>query len=216
MNKPSALFLRRLAIFALALMPIAQAQTVFWNEANDGDLSDTQGSPNSFSLVTGANRVLGNVNGSNDFQDWLTLTVPAGFELTGVTLAAYNSADGQGFTGVQSGSTFAGDPFTAGSYLGYAHYGTSAQNGSLPTANLVGANLLPIMGDNVNASPGSQGFTPPLPAGSYSFVIQQLGATTAYTFDYTITPVPEPRAQAAIALLCGAWLVIRRRMRKAG
>lgn len=113
----------------------------------------------------------------SDNQDWITLTVPVGLQLSSLTLAAYSSADPQGFTGVQIGTAFVGSPLAASSYLGYAHYGTAADNGSLPTANLVGVDILPIMG-NTTAAPGSQGFTPPLNSGSYIFLIQQLGSTT--------------------------------------
>ena len=119
----------------------------------------------------------------------------------------------QGFTGVQSGTAFVGSPATAAPYLGYAHFGTAADNGSLPTANLVGVDILPIMG-NTTSAPGSQGFTPPLGSGSYIFLIQQLGGTTSYEFDYAVTAIPELRSQAIIAILCGG-CILKRRFAKA-
>ncbi len=188
----------------VALHPArANAQTVLWNEGVSGDLSNTQASPNMFTLSSGVNEVIGTV-GTGDTQDWLTLTVPTGFQLSSVVLASYSSTDVQGFTGFATGPTFAGSSTSAGSYLGYAHFGTAAGNGSLPIANLVGADLLAIM-QNPAANPGALGFTDPLQAGSYAFLIQQLGATTAYQFNYTLTATPEPGTIALVlvgGMLC--------------
>jgi hypothetical protein len=102
----------------------------------------------------------------------------------------YVSTDDQGFTGFQFGSSFSGDEFTAGSYAGYAHFGFAANNpdGNPVAASTVGVDLLPLMA-NPNFAPGATGFTPPLAAGTYTFLIQQGGsATTGYRFDMTVTP----------------------------
>jgi hypothetical protein len=194
----------------VALHPArTNAQVVLWNEAVNGDLSNTQGAPNMFTLSSGVNEVIGTV-GTGDTQDWLTLTVPAGLQLSAVVLASYSSTDMQGFTGFAAGTTFAGSVNSPGSYLGYSHFGTGAGNGSLPVANLVGADLLPIM-QNPLADPGALGFTDPLQAGSYSFLIQQLGAATSYQFNYTVTATPEP-GTAAVGLVGGmlCWFFRRR------
>jgi len=193
------------------VLSTAQGQ-ILWDESISGDLSGNQSAPNTFSLASGANSVIGTVGGA-DNQDWITLAVPAGLQLSSLTLASYTSTDPQGFTGVQGGTAFVGSPATAAPYLGYAHFGTAADNGSLPTANLVGVDILPIMG-NTTAAPGSQGFIPPLGSGSYVFLIQQLGSTTSYKFDYGVTAVPEVRSQAIVAVLCGVY-VLKRRFAKA-
>ena len=184
---------------------------VFWDESLNGDLSNSRSSPSPFTLENGVNSLSGSLDGTTDPQDWITLTVPVGFQLSSLTLVSYTSTDAQGFTGVQSGSVFVGNPQTASPYLGYAHFGKGAQNGSLPTANLIGVDILPIMG-NTSAAPGSQGFTPPLAAGDYAFLIQQTGASTSYQFDYGVTAVPEPSSQAAIAILCAAAYLLKRRL----
>ena len=45
-----------------------------------------------------------------------------------------------------------------------------------------------------NFAPGATGFTPPLAAGTYTFLIQQGGfATTGYQFDMTVTPAVTSR-----------------------
>jgi hypothetical protein len=176
------------------------AQVVLWNESVNGDLSNTQGAPNTFTLSSGVNEIIGTV-GTGDTQDWVTLTVPTGLQLSAVVLASYTSTDAQGFTGFAAGATFAGTVNSTGSYLGYSHFGTAAGNGSLPVANLVGADLLTIM-QNPLADPGALGFTDPLQAGSYSFLIQQLGATTSYQFNYNVTATPEP-GTVALGLVGG-------------
>jgi hypothetical protein len=191
---------------ALYLEPI-QAVT-FWDESINGDLSNNQSAPNAFTLGNGVNSVIGTV-GTGDMQDWIALTIPVGFTLNSVVLSAYTSTDLQAFTGFQIGSSFSGSASTAGSYAGYAHFGTGAKNGSLPAMNLVGQDLLPIMADN---SPGgtsadATGFTQPLGAGNYTFLIQQLGASTTYQFDYNVTPIPEPGALALALLACGLLLL---------
>jgi hypothetical protein len=191
--------------FALVLAS-AQGQ-VLWDESVSGDLSNTQSSPTSITLSAGQNSLSGTV-GLSDGQDWVTLTVPGGLQLNSLTLAVYASSDTQGFIGVQSSSVFGGSPDNPASYLGYAHFGTAASNGALPTANLVGSDLLPIMG-NTAAAPGSQGFTAPLGSGDYSFLIQQLGAATTYQFDYAVTPIPEVNAQAMVAVLCAVLALVR-------
>lgn len=173
-----------------------------WDEGVNGDLSDNQAAPNALALAAGANSVIGSVGGGNS-RDWIALTVPTGQQLTGIVLAAYVSNDAQGFTGVQSGASFVGSVNDPAAYLGYAHYGTAATNGALPPANLIGADLLPLMGDNTIAA-GSQGFTGPLPSGTYTFLIQQLGALTAYQFDYLIAPVPEPSGGLLLAVASAA------------
>ena len=196
----------------IAVLASSSYGAVAWDESVSGDLSNNQATPTPLALSSGINSVIGTVGGT-DKQDWIALTIPAGFQLSSDVLEAYQSTDTQGFTGVQAGSSFVGSVNTPGSYLGYSHFGNVVTNGSLPPANLIGVDLLPLMGDNVNVSAGSAGFTPPLPSGTYTFLIQQLGATTSYQFDYGVTSVPEPTTLGLLA--GGAMLALRRRNRRA-
>jgi hypothetical protein len=201
-----------------AWLPVMLAATqlhasVLWNESVNGPLSASGSSPTALSLSDGTNAILGTVGGSAQ-QDWVALTVPTGYQLSSLVLASYSSTDVQGFFGVQIGSSFTGSVNSASSYLGYTHFGTGAANGSLGPTNLVGADLLPIMGNNLVDSPGSHGFTPPLSAGTYTFLIQQLGANTAYEFDFGVSVVPEPSPAALGCLasaICITLAAIRRR-----
>jgi hypothetical protein len=190
----------------LSIMPAPSRATVVWNESSNGDLSNSGVTPTAITFSAGINSIIGSV-GPGDADDWVGVTIPAGMQLSNDTLAAYSSTDAQGFTGVLPGSSYSGSINTASSYLGYAHFGTGATNTGLPLANLIGVDLLPIMG-STSAAPGSQGFTPPLPAGQYIFLIQQLGAATSYQFDYNVTAVPEP---TCLALLAVAAPLLRRR-----
>jgi hypothetical protein len=177
----------------------AARAAVVWNESVNGNLSSDQTHPTSLSVTAGTNSLVGTI-GAGNMQDWLTITIPQGEQLSSLILAAFQSTDKQGFMGVQAGTSFVGNSQTATPYLGYVHYGTSATNGSIPATNLVGQDLLPLMG-NTTLAAGSQGFTPPLGPGSYTFLIQQSGASTSYQFDFNISPVPEP---ASIVLILSA------------
>ncbi|HEY2840112.1 MAG TPA: PEP-CTERM sorting domain-containing protein [Pirellulales bacterium] len=198
MNRLFRSSLRFLAFVGLVLSAACLPAATLWNESSSGDLSDNQAAPNAFVLSLGANSIIGTVGGANT-KDFIALTVPAGDKLTSITLAAYSSTDAQGFTGVQAGSNFVGNPETASPYLGYTHFGIGATNGALPPTNLIGTDILPLMGDLTLAA-GSTGFTPPLGAGTYTFLIQQLGANTSYQFDYNVTAVPEPATLSLLAL----------------
>jgi hypothetical protein len=161
---------------------------ILYDESVSGDLSNSQSAPTARTMAAGTNSIKGFVDGT-DSQDWVALTVPAGNAFISLVLASYVSTDPQGFTGFQAGPSFVGSPFSPSSYLGYAHFGTGATNGSLPPMNLVGADLFPYMG-NTSIAPGAVGFTPPLSAGTYTFLIQQLGSPTAYQFDFNVAPCP--------------------------
>lgn len=208
MNAKWTMLLRAVLSFVL-LTGVARAEgATLWDESANGDLSNNQSVPNAFTLAIGSNAVIGSLGGT-DHQDWIALTVPTGMQLSAVVLGAYSSTDLQGFTGVQAGTNFVGNPGTAAPYLGYAHFGTGAANGALPATNLVGVDILPIMG-NTTLAIGSQGFTPPLGSGTYTFLIQQTGsAATSYEFDYNV--IPEPASLALVSLGCGAILLLRRR-----
>jgi len=184
-------------LFSIVLAPLPAHAAVIWNSAVNGPLSASGSAPTAFNLTSGTNSIISTVGGGSQ-QNWVEIAIPSGLRLSELVLASYQSTDAQGFTGVQSGTTFVGSVNSAASYLGYTHFGTGATNGSLPATNLVGTDVLPLMGNNAVTSPGSQGFTPPLPDGDYVFLIQQLGAMTNYQYDFDVTQVPEP---------VGAWLL---------
>ena len=204
-----------------ALLGVAPVKAIVYDEAGPGgDLSNDKAAPTALTLMPGLNSVSGTVAGFPQFggtdpQDWVSFTIPTGFVMTSYVNSKYRSADDQGFTGFQSGSSFSGDEFVAGSYAGYAHFGTAAQNpdGNPTSSSTVGVNLLPLMADP-SFAPGTTGFTPPLGAGTYTFLIQQGNpATTGYQFNMTVRPVPEPGSSLCLLGMGGlAILALRRRL----
>ena len=111
--------------------------------------------------------------------------MPAGYTLSAIILEQYLSSDPVAFLGIQPGPTFPNDPETTapGDLLGWLHFG----------ADQVGLDLLPLMGAN------GQGFTPPLPAGTYSFWAQQTGEPTIDILDFVVT-VPSPGTALPLAV----------------
>lgn len=215
MNRSLRLTVRVLLCVGLSLLASSGFAATLWNESASGDLSDLQASPTALALSIGVNSIIGTVGGTNT-KDFVALTVPAGDKLTSITLAAYSSTDAQGFTGVQAGSSFVGSTVSADSYLGYAHFGTGATNGNLPPTNLIGTDILPLMG-NTTLAQGAGGFTPPLGAGTYTFLIQQLGANTSYQFDYNVAQAPEPTTVSLWAIgVMGLAAVALRNARRRG
>src|SRR5438270_5354144 len=202
-----------------ALLAAAPAKATIYNEAVSGDLSNSPAAPTALTLTPGSNSVIGTVNGfppgGTDPQDWVSFTIPTGFVMTSYVNAKYVSSDPQGFTGFQLGSSFSGDVFDPLSYAGYAHFGTAAQNpdGNPTSSSTVGVNLLPLMADP-RFAPDATGFTPPLAAGTYTFLIQQgAPATTGYKFSMTLRSVPEPGSSLFLLGMGGlAILALRRRL----
>ena len=207
------------SVAVCALLAAAPAKAIIFDEAVSGDLSNNQAAPTALTLTAGWNSVIGVVNGfdNGDGQDWVSFTIPTGFAMTSYVNSKYVSDDPQGFTGFQSNSSFSGDPFVAPSYAGYAHFGTKATNPDLNpvSSSTVGVNLLPLMADP-NFAPGTTGFTPPLAAGTYTFLIQQGDpVTTSYQFDMNVrsVSVPEPGSSLCLLGMGGlAILALRRRL----
>ena len=207
-----------------SVLAIAPAKAFIYKEAVSGDLSDDKAAPTALTLSPGFNSVSGTVAGFPEFggtdpQDWVSFTVPTGFVMISYVNAKFVAGDGQGFTGFQSGSSFSGDEFVAGSYTGYAHFGTAAQNpdGNPNASSTVGVNLLPLMADP-NFAPGTTNPVFPLGAGTYTFLIQQGDPTvTQYRFTMTLRPVGAPEPGSSFCLLAMgslATLALRRRLRR--
>jgi hypothetical protein len=200
-----------------ALLAAAPAKGTIYKEAVSGDLSNDPLTTTVLPLTPGSNSVSGTVAGFPEFggtdpQDWVSFTIPTGFVMTSYVNSKYVADDAQGFTGFQFGSAFLGDVFMAISYAGYAHFGTGATNpDGTPPVSTVGVNLLPLMADPTFA-PGTTGFTPPLAAGTYSFLIQQGDAvTTSYRFDMNVRSVPEPGSSLGLLGMGGLAILALRR-----
>lgn len=169
---------------------------VVYSETVTGDLSNDRANPTAIAALpqAGSSQVSG-ASGPND-RDYFRLTIPAGSTLTQIRLIAYSNESGVSFLGMQSGNAITVDPNagSAAGLLGWTHFGT---------AN-VGTNMFSAIGSGAGAS----GFTNPLPAGNYSFWIQEISSTATWTWEFVTIPAP-----GAAALLAPAMMLTGRRRR---
>ena len=178
----SSRFFQTVLLFILAAS--APASTVY-NEAVSGDLSNSGLGPTVLPVSVGSNEIIGTTgSGANGIdRDYFTINVPAGLQITNlIELAGTHVGGGVSVIAVQSGPqvTVSPNTGTASGLLGWDHYG--------PTS--VDLDILPRMGIS---QVGSTGFSAPLPAGAYSFWIQDFNSGTFnYAFDVRLAATPEP------------------------
>jgi PEP-CTERM motif len=193
---------------ALLLAAATGVQAFSYDEAVDGDLSGNRLEPTWLTAVAGSN--LMSMSSTTGDRDYVGFTVPAGLQLSSIFHVRYESADDFSFMGLQAGAVFTEPPTgtDASQLLGYYVFG-AASAGTEIIDDLGNSDVQP---PPPPTRPPAQGFTPPLPAGPYTFWIQQTGAVAHYTFDFVLTPVPEP-ATSALTLLGGLALAgaLRRR-----
>ena len=174
---------------ALGLSASASADIVH-DESINGDFSNDQNNPTQLALSLGINSILAtSVQGD---REYVTVTIPIGMELSELILVSYAGIDETAFIAVQSGPVITEPPTgtNPANLLGWAHFGPALGN--------VGLDILPEIAIGADAI----GFTPPLPAGTYAFWIQQTGVNAAtYQFDFVLVPAPGVAALLAIGAL---------------
>lgn len=159
-----------------------------WDEGLDGDLSGDPLAPTTVVFADGVNTVSGSMSSNGDVRDYLTFTIPDGQQLVGILLQQYVDLDvggpgNRGFYSINVGAT-SEIPSGANSdaFLGGAHLDP------LPA----GTDLLELL---TTDSLTGTGVTPPLGAGTYTFLVQQTGPQlTGYSLDFVVAPVPLPAA----------------------
>lgn len=172
---------------------LARASSAY-DEGVDGDLSNNRLAPTSLLFSAGANSITAtSVSGD---REYVHVVIPVGTVLSSIVLASYSSLDDTSFIAVQAG-TILSEPATGtnpANLLGWTHFGDGPGN--------VGTDIL----DDLGASAPAIGFAPPLPAGDYTFWMQQTGVNAAtFRFDFEVTPEP-----ATLALLALAYALRRR------
>ena len=174
---------------------------LMWDEAIDGDISGDYTSPTQMYTKGVNNHVIFTTVGANPEQDreYFTFDIAEGYELVSIVLDGFETdpETNLGFFGVAEGNVFPTSPDAPDvtSLLGYYLVGQSD----------VGQDILQAMGQGG----GSQGFSGPLGAGSYTFWAQETGPSTDnWDLNFIVTEVPSP---GALALLGLAGLAARRR-----
>jgi hypothetical protein len=178
--------LRNIVLLAIAVLygTAAHGDTIY-NESVSGDLSNSGLAPTLLTISLGSNDLFGTTGktGTVIDRDYFAFTVPQGAELTAITVLPGTmtlGTLGDSFIGLESGPqmTVSTAATTAAGLLGWDHYGTGD----------IGVNILPLMGTGL----GATGFTGPLPAGTYSFWVQEASAgTVPYGLEFTVA-TPEP------------------------
>lgn len=147
------------------------------DETLDGDLSNDPNAPTVIALNEGSNLVSAcSISGD---VEYFTVNVPVGKEITAIDLTAWSGGSNVSFLGVQNGTIFTELPATVNvaNILGYVLLG-------LPLGD-----VLPLMA----TSAGAIGFTPPLPAGDYTFWAQETSTSqSCYSIDIQLTCLPAP------------------------
>jgi hypothetical protein len=168
-----------------------------WDESVDGDLSGDRFAPTPLSLSPGVNSVTATSTGGD--LEYYTFTLPPGQQLENIFLFSYDTLDDVSFIGVQNGTVFTEPNIGAdpANLLGWTHFGFTGQ---------VGLDLLPDIGAGFDA----QGFTPPLPSGSYAWWSQQTSPITVTTYQLDFVVSPEP-GMVSLFIIGGMLLARRRR-----
>ena len=176
----------------------AAAGAASWIESAQGDLSNNRLAPSQLTLTEGANTIQGSF-GAPDV-DYLSVVVPQGLLLSAVRYGADMVLGVRSFIAVQAGSqmTVPADTQSPAGLLGWAHFQQA----------LPGTNLLPAIGSGF----GATGFSGPLPAGIYTFWVQDNSEVDlAFDFNFEVSVVPEPAP--AVLLAAGAAALGLRRWR---
>jgi len=157
---------------------------VIYDESISGDLSNSGLTPTLLPFLPGINQLFGTTGRTTAVdRDYFTFTVPTGFVLSSIILAPGTQTSGplgDSFIGLEAGPQVTVSPTAtdATGLLGWFHY----------DAGDIGTNILPLMG---TAGQGATGFVPPLPAGTYSFWVQELSpGLVPYGFDIVVAPEP--------------------------
>ena len=153
---------------------------VNYDETMDGDLSDDRDNPTILFLDSGDNMVSGTMGPIPGDVDFLTVNVAAGFQLDALFLDAFSgdADDVLSFLGMQMGTSWTegiGGAIDPANLIGWSHFSRVQ----------VGTDILDDIGNGEDA----EGFTPPLPSGDYTMLLQEIGDPLSYTLNFAVSPV---------------------------
>jgi hypothetical protein len=165
---------------------------VVWDESVNGDVSNDPSAPTQMNLSVGTNSFVASMPGSD--LDFFSVHVPTGSVLSAIYNPVYDSIDQVSFIAIGPGTSIPNGVLTDDptGLLGYTHFG--------PGAFDPGEDLLVDMSVLQFGVPG---FTRPLPAGSYSFWVQQQSSVDEnYQLDLVVDAVPEPASAVLLFVGC--------------
>ena len=207
---------RRLQAAAYSLLALAAAAVGLGSAANatdySGPFSSNNLEPTSISLSLGDNTITGTTGGF--ISSYVTFTIPAGEDLSSLTVLDASLAPDRTFIGIASGGTVVVDPsfMSAAGLIGWTLY-SSAMDGTdiLGDIGLAAAPDFPDV-------PGATGFTPPLGPGAYStWIVDGDGGANMVPFklDFGVSSTPEPGTWALLMTgIGGVGLMLRHTKRK--
>ena len=182
------------SIFTVAIAAGVVAGTasadLMWDEAIDGDLSGDYLAPTQL-FTKGVNNHVIFETSTGDDREFFTFTIAEGFQLSALIFDDFETdpESNLGFISVNEGSVLPFDPDAPNvtQLLGYY----------LPGADDVGNDILQLMGQGG----GSQGFSGPLAAGTYTFWAQETAPSVdMWDLNFVVTEVPAPGALALLGL----------------
>lgn len=150
-----------------------------YNEIADGDLSNDFSKPSFIALTGTMDTITSCQPGNSSDVDYFTIEVPQDSVLSGLVLTDYVAEpNNSGFIGMRAGNVFTtpASNTTAGDLLGGLTYGETH----------MGTDILSAMG----TLSGSQGFTGSLPAGKYSFWLNQTGNQSCASLQFKLSKAP--------------------------
>ena len=187
------------ALFQLIVLATSLAAAPLnYVESIDGDLGPSATNPRFLDFDVGVNRISGIMGKAPSLPpdaDYFTFTLQPGEFLTSINVVAQSFSGN--FYAIQTGSTI------------------NTGNGSAHLFNTLVTGVGELT-DNPRYEPSSgavDAFPDPLGTGTYTVWYQELGGVVNYTFDYTVTAIPEPSSFAALAGLAGLALAASRRRR---
>jgi hypothetical protein len=174
---------RLIAVVAATLIPCMITCGSVVDEVTAGDFSDDRFHPTIVTLEPGLNTIRGR-SGLSPVPDvpdldYVTIHVPALHRLDRFIVSSASVGGAFSFVGIEAGPIISipADWSNINTpLLGWAHFGSAS----------TGQDLLPLMAN----SPGSQGFTPPLPSGAFTLWIMELDTSEQYSYDFQLCVEP--------------------------
>lgn len=198
----------------LLLAPTQSSAAFVYIETVNGDLSGNNLAPTPLGIATaGSNTVTATVGGAD--ADIFSFVIDTGFRLDTIVITSYSTSPPSRnmFMSIDNGPTYdysfeeINDPatFQLPLALGSSLVGTDTVNNAA-----VGDDILDNLGRSAFIT--SQGFAPPLPAGTYSVYIQETGNFSNYGLSFNVSVVPEPGCITLLGMLPLGVILRRRRV----